>query len=305
MKLTEAHYLSDTERQLGLWGRNAQLKLRDASVAVGGIGGIGAISALMLAKAGVGQIAVCDRDSYGVENVVEQAFATHDNVGVTKVIAAEREMRRHSRHTQITGFVGDLSDDAACRRLIAGADILVSGVDNAMARIALGRAAARKGIPFVVAANIGWSATHTVYLPGKFSYSAAWRDVPDVSWKSGFPDMGNLQTRSVIEREWNIWVAAVSGYTRQHLRAFLSRNQSYYWYAAPPANLAASLGVMDALKCLLNISPIVAFPQTYMFDLKNNRPWNLEELRDRRNRLRLVWHRGAKAIMNVITAWEH
>ncbi len=297
-------YLEDAQRQLGLWGRQGQARLHRASVAVGGIGGIGAISALMLAKAGVGRIAICDRDAYGVENVVEQAFATHDNIGVTKVVAAEREMRRHTRHTQIKKLVGDLSRDETCKRLIEGADILVSGVDNAVARIALGKAAAERGIPFVVAANIGWSVTHTVFLPGEFSYRAAWGDVPGISRRNGFPNMNDPRTRTAIEREWNIWVVAVAGFTPAHLRQFLARDQAYYLYAAPPANFAASLGVMDTLKCLLGAGPVFAYPQVHMFDLKSNQLWARGELQRRRRKLRSLWTKGAKAIAAEIRSWE-
>ncbi|MCL2108764.1 MAG: ThiF family adenylyltransferase, partial [Oscillospiraceae bacterium] len=158
-------YLCDTERQLGLWGVEGQLRLRNARVAVAGLGGIGSASALMLAKAGVGLIRVCDWDCYDSVNIVGQEFATYADIGRPKVEVALECMRKHTKHSLLEGFQADLKRDDECVRLISDADILISAVDNAPARIALGKAADKAGIPFVVSTNIGWTATHTVFFP--------------------------------------------------------------------------------------------------------------------------------------------
>ena len=293
-------YLSDTERQTGLWGKEGQKRLARATVAVGGLGGSGAISALMLAKAGVGKIRVCDRDDYEVANIVEQVFATHETVGCSKVETALTEMSKHTRFSELDGFVGDLNRREDSERLMEGADIVISGVDNAHARIALGRAADLQDLPFVVSANIGWSAVHTVYLPGEMSYRAVWRDVPGIRMQEGYPDLSDPDTVMVVEREWNIWTVAVSGFQPEALRRFLASDQSYYWYSSPPAYFAASLGVMDALKILVGNSTPTIYPQMFFFDMKRNRAWEWEELRHRYDRLRAAWDRGPDAIYKVL-----
>ena len=293
-------YLRDTERQSGLWGEEGQKRLGRATVAIGGLGGIGAVSALMLAKAGVGRIRVCDRDDYEVANIVEQAFATYETVGCSKVETALSEMGKHTRFSRLEGFVGDLSRKADCERLMEEADVVISGVDNARARIALGRAADLMGLPFVVSANIGWSAVHTVYLPGEMSYRAVWRDVPAIRLQGGYPDMSDPDTLLSVEREWKIWTVAVSGFQREALRSFLAGDQSYYWYSSPPAYFTASLGVMDALKILVGNGVPTIYPQMFFFDMKRNRAWKWEELRHRHDKLRAVWDRGPGAIWQAL-----
>ncbi len=244
-------YMSAMERQFGMWGRAGQDKINSAHVAVGGVGGIGAISALMLAKAGVGKISICDRDSYGIENIVEQVFATYDTIDEEKIVAAKREMTRHNKFADINGFTGDLSDESTAMKLIEGADILISGVDNAKARIMLGKVCAKQNIPMIVSANIGWSILHTVYFPGQNNYGSIWKDVDGLKWEDGFPDMTDTLTVEIVEKEWDIWVTALSRFEPDCLRKFITEKTSYYWYAAPQAYFAASLGITDALKIIV------------------------------------------------------
>lgn len=299
------NYLADMERQLGLWGSAAQEKIGRATVAVGGVGGIGAISALMLAKAGVGHLRVCDRDHYGQENIVEQAFATWDTAGRSKVDAALTELARHTRHTQLSGFSGDLSTEEDALRLVEGADLVVSGVDNAAARLMLGRICARRKIPLVVPANVGWCILHTVYLPDEHSYAEVWRDVPGIRLdREGFPDLTDPATVEAVETEWAIWVAVMAGFEPEFLKRFFYGSRSYLWYAAPPAYFAASLGVMDGLKIITAIGRPTSFPSIFYFDMKAGCPRTWEFFAERRKRLREEWPKGADAVLCVLKEFD-
>ena len=294
-------YLDDMERQLGLWGSSAQEKIGRATVAVGGVGGIGAISALMLAKAGVGRLRICDLDHYGPENIVEQAFASWDSVNKPKVDTALAELARHTRYSQISGFSGDLSTEADALRLVDGADVVISGVDNAPARIMLGRVCARLEIPLVVPANVGWCVLHTVYQPGENSYAAVWRDVPGIDFdREGFPDIADQDTRQAIETEWAIWVAAMAGFEPEYLKRYIEGERSYLWYAAPPAYFAASLGIMDGLKIIAQKGRPTSFPAIFYFDMKAGRSRSWDFFANRRRRLREEWCKGPDAVLYVL-----
>lgn len=297
-------YFEDMERQLGMWGREGQERLRGAAVAVGGIGGIGAISSLMLAKAGIGRIILCDRDVYEGANIVEQAFASYDTLGRKKVEAAREEMERHSRSSEVATFTADLSDLARARDLVESADLLISGVDNAAARIALGRACYEKGIPMVVSANVGWCILHTVYLAGGDGYAAVWRDVPGLCWSAGFPDLDEPSTRAAVEQEWDIWVVAMAGFQPEFLEEYLEGDRSYLWYAAPPAYAAASLGVMDCFKILSGIGSPTVFPETLYLDLKTNLSPSWNEFTARREALRKAWGQGTQRVVALAKEWS-
>lgn len=299
-EVTSDEYLSAMERQLGLWGRDGQLRLREARVAIGGLGGIGAASALMLAKAGSGLIRVCDQDNYDLTNIVEQEFATYANVGRAKVDAALEAMKRHARHSTFEGFQADLSREEACERLVQDASILIAAVDNAPARIALGRAADKAGIPFVVSANIGWTSIHTTYFPGEYSYKRAWK-VPGLNYlEDGYPDMDDPQTASAIKVEWDIWIAVFSGFTPIAMREFVETDPDHYWYTAAPAYLAASLGVSDVLKIITGTGEPTIYPGCLFFDMLRNKYWEWSTLIERYKALRRVWAEGPGAVLSVL-----
>jgi hypothetical protein len=177
-------------------------------------------------------------------------------------------------------------------------------VDNAAARIMLGKVCAKQQIPMVVSANIGWTVLHSVYFPGQYSYGSIWRDVPGLTWNDGCPDLSDPATRTAVEREWNIWVAALSRYEPEALRIFLAENPDYYWYAAPPAYFAASMGVLDGLKILVGKGEVYAFPKIFYFDLKSHKLLSWEELRRRRDALREVWDEGIDSVLEVVQSWE-
>lgn len=292
-------------RQLGLWGEEGQTRLKSARVAVGGLGGIGSHAALMLVKAGVGSIRLCDRDDYEVANIVEQAFATWESVGHSKVDTAVREMRRHTRYGEVEGFTGDLGREADCAKLIEGADVVIAAVDNPEGRMALGRAAERAGAPFVVSANIGWSVIHAVYAPERSGYRRMWDDTPGLRRHAdGYPDLGDAATRAVVRRQWDMWIAAVSGFSPTAMRELLETGSACYWYAAAPACFAASLCVGDTLKMLTGVGSPSVYPDAFLFDLKRNTPWAWSELGHRLATLQQVWKRGPEAVAVVMAAWD-
>ena len=298
-------YMDEMQRQLGLWGENGQEKLQSACVAVAGLGGIGAVSALMLVKAGIGTVRVCDNDRYETPNIVEQMFASHATVGACKVEASVSELSKHTRIGVVEGFAGDLRNANDCARLLEGASLVVSAVDNPQARIALGQAAEKRGIPFIVSANIGWTVIHTVYMPGANSYKSMWKDHSGLAYlDSGYPNMDDSATASAVKENWNIWVAAVSGFQPESMRKFLAEEVDFYWYSSPPAFFAGALGINDALKILTGVKEVYEYPKLFIFDMKANRNWDWMTLGKRYAALKEAWPEGEAKIMEVIESWD-
>ncbi len=293
------------ERHFGLWSPEQQADLANTSVAVGGLGGIGSAQSLMLAKAGIGRIRVADRDAYEIENVVEQAFATWDAQGLDKTRVARKEMLRHQKGLCVERWTGDLAIQKNADQLVEGVDILFAGVDNAPARIALGRAATKIGIPMVVSANVGWTVIHTVYSPDDGGYANAWTYLDGVVRdEMGYPDLGDAHTRRRVDRDWRIWVLVLSGFRGEAAQQYLASGQEYCWYAAAPAFHAASLGVNDGLKVLLGLPGVIRYPKIWVFDLLRNRILTHRECVRRHRRVAAIWGRGEQAVMDVVATFE-
>ncbi|PIN88106.1 hypothetical protein COV12_00310 [Candidatus Woesearchaeota archaeon CG10_big_fil_rev_8_21_14_0_10_32_24] len=69
-----------------------QQKLIESSVFIAGIGGNGCPVTEVLARSGVGRLALADIDGYDVTNLNRQLYATSSTIGEHKAIAAFRRV---------------------------------------------------------------------------------------------------------------------------------------------------------------------------------------------------------------------
>lgn len=81
MSIVEDEFL----RTSYIYGDEAIKKLNESKVAVFGVGGVGGYICEALARAGVGQIDIFDKDSVSLSNINRQIIALHSTVGKYKV----------------------------------------------------------------------------------------------------------------------------------------------------------------------------------------------------------------------------
>lgn len=72
-------------RSIPLLGEDGLAKLQKARVAVFGIGGVGGHLCEALARAGVGELHLFDKDTVSLSNINRQAVALHSTIGLAKV----------------------------------------------------------------------------------------------------------------------------------------------------------------------------------------------------------------------------
>lgn len=73
-------------------GKEAFMKLENASVLVIGLGGVGGICAEMLARSGVGRLILVDPDTIDLSNLNRQLIALHSTIGDKKVRAFQKRI---------------------------------------------------------------------------------------------------------------------------------------------------------------------------------------------------------------------
>ena len=72
-------------RSVPLLGEDGLLRLQNAKVAVFGVGGVGGHLCEALARAGVGELHLFDKDTVSLSNINRQAVALHSTIGLPKV----------------------------------------------------------------------------------------------------------------------------------------------------------------------------------------------------------------------------
>lgn len=173
------------ERQVlyGPLGEDGQERLRAGTVAIAGVGALGTVAANLLARAGVGRLILIDRDVVELSNLQRQVLYDEADVasGRPKAELAAEKLRAANSDIEVTARVGAIADDTALE-LVAGADLIVDGVDNFRAKFALNAAALEIGIPYLYGAIAGTYGLRMAVIPGQTAcLGCVYREEPDAA----------------------------------------------------------------------------------------------------------------------------
>lgn len=142
-------------------GREGQLRIEKARVAVVGCGALGSRSAELLGRAGVGRAAdgflrLIDRDYVEISNLQRQALYTEDDArrARPKASAAATHLRAIDEALQVDSVVRDFNRMNA-RELLRDVDLVIDGTDNFRTRFLLNDIAIDRDIPWIYGGAVG------------------------------------------------------------------------------------------------------------------------------------------------------
>ncbi|RLG50212.1 MAG: adenylyltransferase [Thermoproteota archaeon] len=147
-------------------GKDGQLKLKRARVAVIGVGGLGCTSSLYLALAGVGKLLIVDSDRVELSNLNRQILHWTKDIGRLKVESAAEKLREVNPEIEVEAVAARVTEENA-HELIKEADLVVDGLDNFKTRFLVNDACVEQGKPFVHAAVHGLEGRLMTILPGE------------------------------------------------------------------------------------------------------------------------------------------
>jgi molybdopterin-synthase adenylyltransferase len=149
-------------------GADGQHKLAAARVAIVGCGATGSALAGLLARAGVGQIRIIDRDYVEPSNLQRQSlFDEHDAAeSLPKAIAAARKIASLNSSIQVEAKVEDLIP-SNIEPLLEGSDLILDGTDNFETRYLINDYAVERSAPWIYSAAVGSYAVTLNILPGQ------------------------------------------------------------------------------------------------------------------------------------------
>ena len=143
---------SRTGRIIGEDGLN---KLKNSSVIVFGIGGVGGAAAEALVRAGVGKIALVDKDIVDVTNINRQLIATDDTVGLKKTQAAAERYLKINPGLIIEKYDLFYLPETADNIDLTDYDFIIDAIDNITAKIELITRANKSGVPVISSMGTG------------------------------------------------------------------------------------------------------------------------------------------------------
>jgi molybdopterin/thiamine biosynthesis adenylyltransferase len=149
-------------------GPEGQRRLAQGFAVVVGCGALGTAIAAALVRAGVGRTRIIDRDFIEIHNLARQGLYTEQDIAdnLPKAEAAERHLREANSEVEVEGVVADFNRVNA-EKLVAGADVIVDGLDNFEARFLINDVALKAGIPWVYGGAIASTGMTATFLPGQ------------------------------------------------------------------------------------------------------------------------------------------
>lgn len=149
-------------------GKAGQEKLKEAKVFIAGAGALGSASAEMLARSGIGQITIADRDYVEWSNLQRQQLYSEEDVRnkLPKAIAAKNRLEKVNSEIVIKALVADIQG-INIEEMIKEHSLIIDATDNFETRLIINDAAVKQGIPFIFGACVGSYGLTFPIIPGK------------------------------------------------------------------------------------------------------------------------------------------
>jgi len=242
-------YWEIASRQMSIVTRSEQERFKDAKITVIGCGGIGGETIEMLARMGIGELVLVDKDAFDLSNLNRQTLATISDLGLDKSTVAKEKVRLINPYVKVTTF-NEHIDQTNIDKVIGDSDIVIDALDNVLTRVIVSRKAKEKGIPYIHGAIHGTLGQITVFLPNS-----------DKTYEEMFnlPSIGKELNDETIEALKNVTsgVPPVIG---------------------PTPNLIGCLEAFEAYKLITGVGKVTVAPKILTFDLLNLASFSLEEI---------------------------
>ena len=242
-------YWEIISRQMSVVTRSEQQRFKDAKITVIGCGGIGGETIEMLARMGIGELVLVDKDAFDLSNLNRQTLASISDLGLVKSDVAKEKVRLINPYVKVTSF-NEHVDETNIDKIISDSDIVIDALDNVLTRVIVSRKAKEKEIPYIHGAIHGTLGQLTVFLPdGERTYEEMFN----------LPSKGKELTPEVFEALSKVTsgVPPVIG---------------------PTPNLIGCLEAIEAFKIITGVGEVTVAPKILTFDLLNLGSFSIEEI---------------------------
>jgi adenylyltransferase/sulfurtransferase len=149
-------------------GAAGQARLKASRVAVVGCGATGTCVASLLARAGVSELRIIDRDYVEPSNLQRQTLFDEADAGesLPKAVAAARKLSACNSEIKVIAEVCDLTPENA-DTLLTSAELILDATDNFETRYLINDFAVKNGKSWIYAAAVGAYAVTMNIIPGE------------------------------------------------------------------------------------------------------------------------------------------
>lgn len=118
-------------------GKQTMEKIKESKICICGIGGVGSYVLEALARTGIGEITVIDKDDVDITNVNRQIIATVNNVGKSKVDEAVKRINSINPTIHINGIKEYIDESNIDKLITKDLDYVIDAIDSVDSKIAI------------------------------------------------------------------------------------------------------------------------------------------------------------------------
>ena len=149
-------------------GEEGQQRLLESRAVIVGCGALGSFHAAALARAGVGEIVIIDRDYVEESNLQRQWLFDEQDAAeaMPKAAAAVRQLAKINSDVRTEARIADLTP-ANAEALLLPSDVILDGTDNFETRYLVNEVAVKHDRPWVYGGAVGTGGAVMTVLPGR------------------------------------------------------------------------------------------------------------------------------------------
>ena len=132
-------------------GKKAQRLIEKAKVSIIGLGALGTVSAELLARSGIGELILIDRDTIEESNLQRQSLFTESDLNLPKAVQAKKALEKINSKIKITSYFDHL-DNENIKKIKA--ELILDCTDNLETRFLLNEFAIKNKISLIYASAI-------------------------------------------------------------------------------------------------------------------------------------------------------
>ena len=264
---SDLFYWTMVDKNIGVYTKEEQQKLRNARVIIFGLGGVGGYEAILCARMGIGHVTGVDPDSFEISNINRQMLASSSRVGQPKAAVAQAVVSDINPHISVR-FVSDTVDEHNVTDLIRGHDIVLEAVDDMPSRVIIHRTARELGIP-----SVGMSGSPPTrgfvgsFFPDGIPYEKA-LNLPGLGEK--LTDL-ELRQRIADVKKARAWYSVTLGAPAQWAQDYCDGKRG--WIITPVrAHLLSLFSFHEVVQILTGREPLARAPKGILIDLDSSTP---------------------------------
>ena len=136
-------------------GKAGQKKLENSAITIVGLGALGSVAAELLARAGIGNLIIIDRDIVELSNLQRQSLYDENDIGKPKSVAAKEHLSKINSEIKIVSFSEDLSPENIEKMISTNISIVLDCTDNLETRFLLNDFCVKNDIPIIYSSAVG------------------------------------------------------------------------------------------------------------------------------------------------------